>query len=157
MDSSPAFLLRQSLSSEHLAASIVWQYWILQKTLSKLQKAFVDFFCGGHYWLPSGVLCIPVNGQGLIHRPWATAQKLLYSSDSAPWINFVLTILQILFYHFIICCTLYFKLYPPISEVWSQTKMHVWAVLTENKVSLPANVIAIALHTSNDFYLFIYL
>jgi len=63
----------------------------------------LTFFWGGHYWLPPGVLCLPVieGGQGLIHLAskvkamrLQTAQKLLYSSDSVPWISFGHAILR---------------------------------------------------------------
>lgn len=91
----------------NLAASMLWHRLTVldppKDLLLKLQKVFVDFFWGGHYWLPPGVLCLPVSegGQGLIHLTskvkamrLQTAQKLLYSSDSAPWISFGLAILQ---------------------------------------------------------------
>lgn len=74
-----------------------------EELLSHLQKAFIDFFWGGHYWLLPGVLCLPVieGGQGLIHLAskvkamrLQTAQKLLYTSDSVPWISFGLAIVR---------------------------------------------------------------
>ncbi len=107
MDPSPALLQRQSISSEQScclnAVASSDSIGSSKDLLLKLQKAFVDFFWGGHYWLPPGVLCLPVNegGQGLIHLTskvkamrLQTAQKLLYFSDSTPWISFGLAILQ---------------------------------------------------------------
>lgn len=74
-----------------------------EELLSQLQKALVDFFGGGHYWFPPGVLCLPVfvGVQGLIHLAskvkairLQTAQTLLYLSDSVAWISFGLAILR---------------------------------------------------------------
>lgn len=83
------------------AASMLWHRRTVldppEELLIQLQKAFVDFFWGGRYCLPPGVLCLPVieGGQGFLHlvskvkaMRLQTAQKLLYSSDSSTIIAF---------------------------------------------------------------------
>lgn len=89
------------------AASMLWHRRTVldppEELLIQLQKAFVDFFWGGRYCLPPGVLCLPVieGDQGLIHLAskvkamrLQTAQKLLYLPDSVPWISFGLAIVR---------------------------------------------------------------
>jgi len=91
----------------NLAASMLWhRLTVLDPPaglLQLLQKHFVNFFWGGHHWVHSGILSLPVfeGGQGLIDltAKWKamrlqSAQKLLYDIDPQPWIMYGLAVLR---------------------------------------------------------------
>lgn len=97
----------RALIVNNLAASMLWhRVTVLQpprELIGQIQKEFVNFFWDGHHWLPPGVLHLPLceGGQGLIHAQskvdalrLQSLQRLLYSSESAPWIPFGRAVLR---------------------------------------------------------------
>lgn len=91
----------------NLAASMLWHKTTVldppSELIGSIQREFINFFWDGYHWLAPGVLHLPLSegGQGLIHVEskvlalrLQTLQRLLYSPEGTPWVQFGLAVLR---------------------------------------------------------------